>query len=72
MRESPILLNVVTLEGDSITEYLQYKESEWERVETTSSCSPASRYRIDLRADDIETIQNKLHLLRLLGGQENG
>jgi len=69
MRKSPILLNVVTLEGNSITQCLLYQESEWERIETTPSCSPANRYRIDLRADDIETIRNKLHLLRLLGGQ---
>jgi hypothetical protein len=72
MPESLILLHVVTLEGNSITQCLLYQESGWERVETTSSCSPASRYRSDLRADDSETIRKKLHLLRLLGGQENG
>ena len=56
MAEVPIVLEIVSLDGDSTTEYTLYPESEEqtpENVGTAQSCSQANRYRIDFHTEDI-------------------
>jgi hypothetical protein len=75
MAEVPIVLEIVSLDGNSTTEYTLYPESEEqtpENVGTAQSCSQANRYRIDFHTEDIETIQKKLHLLKLVEVQQDG
>jgi hypothetical protein len=72
MSEIPLLLTVVVLEEDTIAQYMLYQNSKWERTTATEeppSCPPANRYQINLCADDIGSIERKLHLLTLIGGE---
>lgn len=75
MPKVPIVLEIVSLDGDSTTEYTSYPESEEQTTETVGTaqiCPESNRYRIDLHTEDIETIQKKLHLLELIEVQQDG
>jgi hypothetical protein len=71
MTEMPILLTVVSLKRDTTAQYMLYQDSTYveSTIVDTSRCPPANRYQIDLSVDSIESIENKLHLLKLIGGQ---